>query len=78
MPSKCLEGHNIILCRLLKNTQLGDKTGHMNHYSPLKETVNDENEQKEGECFQFPWYWGAKGWGWAIYRGKVPIFHCSG
>ena len=27
----------------------------------LKVIVNDENEQKEGERFQFPWYGGGGG-----------------
>ena len=45
---------------IAKNGQHRDKMVDKSHYSPLQVTVNDENEQKEGVCFQLPWYGGAK------------------
>ena len=48
----------------------------MSHDSPLKVTVNDENERKRkaGEFFQIPWYWGAKGRGGLFLELKWPFF----
>ena len=50
----------------------------MSHNSPLKVIVNDENQQKEGKCFERLWYGGAKRWGWAIFRGTVANFSSFG
>ena len=65
-PSTGLEGlkigHAIILHRLLILGNLGTKLV----TSARQVTVNDEDEQKEGECFQLPWYGGTKGYGWAM------------